>query len=191
MSYRASGFTRPGLTEAEIAEGYRVLDIHGWKASSTSGAASGNFAIGNTFNTNAKFFSFATNQIKYIVSGEDLPFLWPPAGQVLTSARLKVMWGQRGGAGGVNSVVWNFQAIQAETADQLLTTTDAEVRNVSASLTSQEPANQFAYKIDNIDLTLTGWEDRPSMFVLGRTGTDGADDLGVAAIVYGIELMVK
>jgi len=191
MSYRASGVTRAGLTEAELAEGYRRLPVHGWKASATNGAATANVALGNTFNTNAKFFSFATNQIKYIVSGEDLPFVWPPSGQILSAAKLRIMWGQRGQAAATNSVVWNFQAIQAETADQILTATDAEVRNLSTSLTSQEPSNRYAYKIETIDLTLTGWEDRPSMFILGRTGTDGADNLGVAAIVYGIELLVK
>jgi hypothetical protein len=41
MSYRASGVTRAGLrlTEAELAEGYRRLPVHGWKASSTNGAS--------------------------------------------------------------------------------------------------------------------------------------------------------
>ena len=191
MSYRASGVTRAGLTEAELAEGWRRLPVHGWKASVANGASLANIALGNTFNTTAKFFSFATNQIKYVVSGEDVPFVWPPSGQVLTHARLKIMWGQRAQVAATDSVVWNLQAIQAETSDQILTANDVDVRNLSASLTSQEPSNQYAYKIDSIDLTLTGWEDRPSMFVLGRTGTDGADNLGVAAIVYGIELLVK
>lgn len=190
MSYRASGVTRAGLTEAELAEGYRRVHTHGWKQTAVNGASLANIAVGNTFNTNTKFFSFATNQIKYIVSGRDVPFVWPPAGQILTNARLKIMWGQRSVAA-TDSVVWNFQAIQAETAAQLLTTTDADVRNVTASLTSQEPTDQYAYKIDSIDLVLTGWEDRPTMFVLARTGTDGADDMGNAAILYGIELMVK
>jgi hypothetical protein len=184
-----------GITEAEFAEGYRLVNIPtGWLASSSNGAATGNFAMGNSFNTNAKFFSFADSAAKYIVSGEGLPFVGLPD-DTISSARLKVMWGQRGQPVGdptLNVVTWNFQAIQTEDADLIIDNNDANVINVAMTTHVDEPAARYAYKISAFDLPLTSFAaNRPTMFTLGRKGANGSDTLGVAAIVYSIALLIK
>ena len=183
-----------GITEAEFAEGYRLVNIPtGWLASSSNGAATGNFAMGNSFNTNAKFFSFADSAAKYIVSGEALPFVGQPD-DTISSARLKVMWGQRNQPAGspLNVVTWNFQAIQTEDADLIIDNNDANVINVAMSSHEDEPAAQYAYKISTFDLTLSNFAaNRPTMFTLGRKGANTSDTLGAAAIVYSIALLIK
>ena len=177
-----------GPSGADLAAGYRVLALQDWRATASNGAAFDNYAIGNLFNITTKVWSFSNSADKHIVSGDAGSFIFLPLG--VTHAKLQLAWGQVDGATGSDYVVWKFGAVQAETGDQLLTATDANVRNLEVTATkSQEPA-QYAYKIDTIELALTSWEDRPTMFYLTRV-TGAGDEMAHFANVYSLQILVR
>ena len=192
MSYKFGTQETPvvgGPSAADLAAGYRVLALQDWRATASNGAGLDNYAIGNLFNITTKIWSFSNSADKHIVSGDAGSFIFLPLGT--TSAKLRLAWGQVDGSTNGGYVVWKFGAVQAETGDQLLTATDANVRNLEVTATkSAEPA-QYAYKIDTIELALTGWEDRPTMFYLTRLTTSGDDDMGHFANVYSLQVLVK
>tara|TARA_Y100000310_G_scaffold21074_1_gene20378 strand:+ start:6736 stop:7314 length:579 start_codon:yes stop_codon:yes gene_type:complete len=178
-----------GPSAADLAAGYRVLHMPDWRATASNGAAFDNVAVGNLFNITTKVWSFSDSANKHIVSGDAASFVFLPIGT--TSAKLQLLWGQNDATTGTDYVVWRFGAIQAETGDQLLTAVDANVRNVEVDATKSVEPDRYAYKIDSIELTLTGWEDRPTMFYLTRLTTSGDDDMDHFAAVYGLQVLVK
>ena len=179
-----------GLTHAERLEGWRALLTGDWRAAATDGAALANVTVGNTFNRNVKFWSFADSSKKRITIGDGAPFILLPQGT--KTARLRFMWGQRGTTASDRTVRWLFQAIQTEDSDQIINATDADIRDVGVYLTGTEP-DRYAYKVDDMDLTLTSWDNRPTMFTFGRNGDAGSstDTCTDAALVYGLQLFVK
>ena len=68
-------------------------------------------------------------------------------------------------------------------------TLDARVE--SAAL--QEPDAKNSYRTDTLDVTLTSWTDQPTMFYFGRDRNNvvATDDMDCAAIVYGMQVLVK
>ena len=178
-----------GISAADAAAGWRVLMTPDWRAAATDGAALANVTFGNDFNRNCKVWSFADANSKRIVLGDANSFLKMPA-HTLSFVKFKFMWGQRAHATATNDVRWIGRAIQSQTGSQILNSTDADVRDVAGYVTSQEPA-QYAYKIEELTITLSSWEDRPTMLIFGRNGSAGTDNMSDAALVYGIQVLVK
>ena len=192
-----------GLTAAEAAAGWRILHVPDWRTPSADAASFANVTIGNNqdangLNINTKAWSFGGSgggDRDFIVSGDAGSFMWLPDGSINT-ARIRFMWGQVAGATGNQDVVWIFGAIQSGddgSGNQVLTIDDTGTKDVRAtSAALEEPAVRYGYHTTTIDLTLTSWAQLPTMFYLGRdrTNTTG-DDMNNAAIVYGIQVLVK
>jgi len=194
-----------GITAAEYAEGWRLLHIRDWRTPSANGAGTENIKVGadtdaTGMNENTKYWSFGHDDgdvRDWIVSGDFSGFVWLPEGRN-TTARLRIMWGQRDRAAKTDTMVWIFHAVQPEDigGNYIVGSTSQgclDVRVESAAL--QEPPQRYSYRIDDIDLPLTGWTDQPTMFFLGRDrdniATPSDDDMDAPAIVYGMQVMVK
>jgi len=193
MSYN---LTRPdtpiigGVTAADAALGWRAVMIPYWQATSTSGAATASDGAGDGFGVNPKWLSFSATATKYVQSGMP-PFMRMPGGSIKT-ARIRFIWGARGAGSG--NVVWKFWAIQpaGDPGTGLIADGAGDMTEVSATSTSAVPGTVDQIKSEVISLTLTGLTAaRPTMFALGRMGAEGTDTLGVAALVYGIQVEAK
>ena len=194
-----------GITAAEYAEGWRLLHIRDWRTPSADAAATANVLVGadtdaTGMNVNTKYWAFGsdTGGVRdWIVSGDFSGFVWLPEDRN-TTARIRIMWGQRRRTAETDTMVWIFHAVQpgVDSGNYIIGTTtqgSLDVRVESAAL--QEPPQRYSYRIDTLDLPLTGWTDQPTMFFLGRDrdniATPSDDDMDAAAHVYGIQVLVK
>ena len=194
-----------GITAAEYADGWRLVHIRDWRTPAANGAGTINVAVGFSsdatgMNENTKYWSFGTDTggvRDWIVSGDFSGFVWLPEDRN-TTARIRIMWGQRRRLAETDTMVWIFHAVQPgiDSGNYIIGTTaqgSLDVRVESAAL--QEPPAKNSYRIDTLDLTLTGWTDQPTMFFLGRDrdniATPSDDDMDAAAIVYGLQVLVK
>ncbi len=192
-----------GITAAEYADGWRLLHIRDWRTPSSDAAGTENVAVGGVtdstgMNANTKFWSFGTGTgavRDYIVSGDFSGFVWLPDGRINT-ARIRFLWGQRNRTAATDSVVWVFGAVQPGDVGGnyivgTVTQGSLDARVESAAL--QEPAVKNGYRTDTLDLTLTSWTAEPTMFYFGRDRNNvvATDDMDCAAIVYGMQVLVK
>ena len=179
-----------GVSAADAATGWRPVMIPYWQATSTSGAATASDGAGDGFGVNPKWLSFSATATKYAQSGMP-PFLMLPDAGIKT-ARVRFIWGARGA--GAGNVVWKFWALQpaGDRGTGLIAAGADDMTEVSATSTSAVPGTVDQIKSEVISLTLSGLTAaRPTMFALGRMGAEGTDTLGVAALVYGIQVEAK
>ena len=192
MTYRfGDSSVIQGISEADLAEGYRVLDVGSWRAAAENAAATVNVGIGNLWATNAKAWSFADNQYKRINASFNEPFTAMPVG-ALTTAKISFMWGTRVSRSG-DDCRFLFTCAQSETDDNYIDETDSHIRNLASYLTETLTAETNAYMISTITANLSGagWTDKPTFFGFGRNGPAASDTIGAAIIVYGIQILVK
>ena len=193
MTYRfGDSSVVQGISEADLAEGYRVLNVGSWRASAEYSPATVNVGVGDLWATNVKAWSFADNAIKRVIASYNEPFVTLP-NDPLAAAKVIFMWGARVDPRAGNDGRFIFTCAQSETADHYINETDGQIRNTTTYLTETNTSAENAYMISEIEVNLAaaGWEDRPTLFGLGRNGTAATDTFGVAVIVYGIQILVK
>ena len=184
----ASGF----VTQAEDHEGYVIHDAGEWQATSASGAATANISTGNALNKTCKYWSFTNTATKYIISGSNGPFRPLPWGKIST-VKIKLRWGCTTGSNGTRQCRWLIRALQSQTTVDIISTTDAQIRDHANGISPAEPDNNNETKVDEVTISLSaqGWTQDPTAFVISRVPSHGDDDIGNAVILYDAIVMVK
>ena len=193
MSYfperNRSGF----LSKADAQSGYQFHDAGDWQATATNGAATANITIGNNLNKNAKFWSFADGSAdKCIISGSNGPFQPLPVG-CIHQAKIRIRWGVRTGTTGSRKCRWRVRALQSQTADAIISTADAEIRDHANGVSATEPDADNKTTVDEvvIELSDNGWTQAPTAFVIIREPSHADDNIGNAVILYNAVVLVR